>query len=187
MPRLVPGARVLVGCSQHWDMGWDTERGQGAPGLSPLCCGCSLSVLGDTRMGSLAQHTGGGAPGTGGMDHQEQLVGSEPPHIPEPAEPLQPRRGPGAAPLHHPLRSPSHKPHPDPGLAPWVHSQPLPSPCDGSLPCSADMGSFEDSETQQSVSHGEAAVIRAPRIASFPQPQVTWFRDGRKISPSSRM
>ncbi|KAJ7420205.1 hypothetical protein BTVI_22430 [Pitangus sulphuratus] len=51
----------------------------------------------------------------------------------------------------------------------------------------AYMGSFEDSETQQSVSHGEAAVIRAPRIASFPQPQVTWFRDGRKISPSSRM
>ncbi|NXM71330.1 SDK2 protein, partial [Serilophus lunatus] len=51
----------------------------------------------------------------------------------------------------------------------------------------AYMGSFEDSETQQSVSHGEAAVIRAPRIASFPQPQVTWFRDGRKISPSSRI
>ncbi|XP_041341779.1 protein sidekick-2 [Pyrgilauda ruficollis] len=51
----------------------------------------------------------------------------------------------------------------------------------------AYMGSFEDSETQQSVSQGEAAVIRAPRIASFPQPQVTWFRDGRKISPSSRV
>ncbi|NXJ70226.1 SDK2 protein, partial [Rostratula benghalensis] len=51
----------------------------------------------------------------------------------------------------------------------------------------AYMGSFEDSETQQSVSHGEAAVIRAPRIASFPQPQVTWFREGRKISPSSRI
>ncbi|NXG08467.1 SDK2 protein, partial [Sakesphorus luctuosus] len=51
----------------------------------------------------------------------------------------------------------------------------------------AYMGSFEDGETQQSVSHGEAAVIRAPRIASFPQPQVTWFRDGRKISPSSRI
>ncbi|XP_010188897.1 PREDICTED: protein sidekick-2-like [Mesitornis unicolor] len=51
----------------------------------------------------------------------------------------------------------------------------------------AYMGSFEDSETQQSVSHGDAAVIQAPRIASFPQPQVTWFRDGRKISPSSRI
>ncbi|NWR32802.1 SDK2 protein, partial [Tachuris rubrigastra] len=51
----------------------------------------------------------------------------------------------------------------------------------------AYMGNFEDSETQQSVSHGEAAVIHAPRIASFPQPQVTWFREGRKISPSSRI
>ncbi|CAM4647931.1 unnamed protein product [Lepidochelys olivacea] len=51
----------------------------------------------------------------------------------------------------------------------------------------AYMGSFEESETHQSVSHGEAAVIHAPRIASFPQPQVTWFRDGRKIPPSSRI
>uniref|UniRef100_G1KQC3 Sidekick cell adhesion molecule 2 n=1 Tax=Anolis carolinensis TaxID=28377 RepID=G1KQC3_ANOCA len=51
----------------------------------------------------------------------------------------------------------------------------------------AYMGSFEGSEKQQSVSHGEAAVIRAPRIASFPRPQVTWFRDGRKIPPSSRI
>ncbi|KAM6050623.1 protein sidekick-2 [Chlamydotis macqueenii] len=51
----------------------------------------------------------------------------------------------------------------------------------------AYMGNFEDSEEQQRVSHGEAAVIRAPRIASFPQPQVTWFRDGRKITPSSRI
>uniref|UniRef100_A0A8D2J7G5 Sidekick cell adhesion molecule 2 n=1 Tax=Varanus komodoensis TaxID=61221 RepID=A0A8D2J7G5_VARKO len=51
----------------------------------------------------------------------------------------------------------------------------------------AYMGSFEESEKQQRVSHGEAAVIRAPRIASFPRPQVTWFRDGRKIPPSSRI
>lgn len=49
------------------------------------------------------------------------------------------------------------------------------------------MGSFEEGEKRQSISHGEAAVIRAPRIASFPRPQVTWFRDGRKIPPSSRM
>ncbi|XP_023585201.1 protein sidekick-2 [Trichechus manatus latirostris] len=51
----------------------------------------------------------------------------------------------------------------------------------------AYMGNFEEGEKRQSVSHGEAAVIRAPRIASFPQPQVTWFRDGRKIPPSSRI
>ncbi|XP_020858152.1 protein sidekick-2 [Phascolarctos cinereus] len=51
----------------------------------------------------------------------------------------------------------------------------------------AYMGSFEEGEKHQSVSHGEAAVIKAPRISSFPQPQVTWFRDGRKIPPSSRI
>uniref|UniRef100_A0A8D0HE11 Sidekick cell adhesion molecule 2 n=1 Tax=Sphenodon punctatus TaxID=8508 RepID=A0A8D0HE11_SPHPU len=51
----------------------------------------------------------------------------------------------------------------------------------------AYMGSFEEGEKQSSVSHGEAAVIRAPRIDSFPRPQVTWFRDGRKIPPSSRI
>lgn len=49
------------------------------------------------------------------------------------------------------------------------------------------MGSFEEGERTQSVSQGEGAVIPAPRIRSFPQPQVTWFRDGRKIPPSSRM
>uniref|UniRef100_A0A8C9WZF8 Sidekick cell adhesion molecule 2 n=1 Tax=Sander lucioperca TaxID=283035 RepID=A0A8C9WZF8_SANLU len=51
----------------------------------------------------------------------------------------------------------------------------------------AFMGSFEEGERIQSVSQGEGAVIPAPRIRSFPQPQVTWFRDGRKIPPSSRI
>ncbi|XP_068119236.1 protein sidekick-2 isoform X4 [Hyperolius riggenbachi] len=51
----------------------------------------------------------------------------------------------------------------------------------------AYMGNFEDAESTQTVSHGDAAVIIAPTIASFPQPQVTWFRDGRKIPPSNRI
>ncbi|XP_051792489.1 protein sidekick-2 isoform X3 [Erpetoichthys calabaricus] len=51
----------------------------------------------------------------------------------------------------------------------------------------AYMGSFEEGERSQTVSQGEGAVIPAPRIHSFPQPQVTWFRDGRKIPPSSRI
>ncbi|XP_058845794.1 protein sidekick-2-like isoform X4 [Acipenser ruthenus] len=51
----------------------------------------------------------------------------------------------------------------------------------------AYMGNFEDGERSQSVSQGEGAVIPAPRIQSLPQPQVTWFRDGRKIPPSSRI
>ncbi|XP_035389365.1 protein sidekick-2 isoform X2 [Electrophorus electricus] len=51
----------------------------------------------------------------------------------------------------------------------------------------AFMGSFEERERVQTVSQGEGAVIPAPHIRSFPQPQVTWFRDGRKIPPSSRI
>uniref|UniRef100_A0A8C8JV91 Sidekick cell adhesion molecule 2b n=1 Tax=Oncorhynchus tshawytscha TaxID=74940 RepID=A0A8C8JV91_ONCTS len=51
----------------------------------------------------------------------------------------------------------------------------------------AFMGGFEEGERDQSVSQGEGAVVPAPRIRSFPQPQVTWFRDGRKIPPSSRI
>ncbi|XP_065805876.1 protein sidekick-2 isoform X3 [Labrus bergylta] len=51
----------------------------------------------------------------------------------------------------------------------------------------AFMGSFEEGERSESVSQGEGAVIQAPRIRSFPQPQVTWYRDGRKIPPSSRI
>ncbi|XP_051926661.1 protein sidekick-2 isoform X2 [Hippocampus zosterae] len=51
----------------------------------------------------------------------------------------------------------------------------------------AFMGSFEEGEREQSISQGEGAVIPAPRIRSFPQPQVTWYRDGRKIPPSSRI
>uniref|UniRef100_A0A3B3SL35 Sidekick cell adhesion molecule 2 n=1 Tax=Paramormyrops kingsleyae TaxID=1676925 RepID=A0A3B3SL35_9TELE len=51
----------------------------------------------------------------------------------------------------------------------------------------AFMGTFEEGERSQAVSQGDGAVIPAPRIRSFPQPQVTWFRDGRKIPPSSRI
>uniref|UniRef100_A0A8D3EFL0 Sidekick cell adhesion molecule 2 n=1 Tax=Scophthalmus maximus TaxID=52904 RepID=A0A8D3EFL0_SCOMX len=60
--------------------------------------------------------------------------------------------------------------------------------CSCACVCSpAVMGSFEEGERAQSVSQGEGAVVAAPRIRSFPQPQVTWFRDGRKIPPSSRI
>uniref|UniRef100_A0A8C7ZCM2 Sidekick cell adhesion molecule 2b n=1 Tax=Oryzias sinensis TaxID=183150 RepID=A0A8C7ZCM2_9TELE len=51
----------------------------------------------------------------------------------------------------------------------------------------AFMGSFEEGERNQSVSQGEGAVVPAPRIRSFPQPQVTWYKDGHKIPPTSRI
>lgn len=50
-----------------------------------------------------------------------------------------------------------------------------------------DMGSFVEGERSQTVSQGEGALIKAPQIHSFPRPQITWFRDGRKIPSSSRM
>lgn len=53
--------------------------------------------------------------------------------------------------------------------------------------CLPDMGGFVEGERSQTVSQGEGALIHAPRIHSFPRPQITWFRDGRKIPSSSRM
>ncbi|XP_048846455.1 protein sidekick-2-like [Brienomyrus brachyistius] len=51
----------------------------------------------------------------------------------------------------------------------------------------AYMGGFVEGDRSQTVSQGGAAVIPAPHIHSFPRPQITWFRDGRKIPPSSRI
>ncbi|XP_026997071.1 protein sidekick-2 isoform X1 [Tachysurus fulvidraco] len=51
----------------------------------------------------------------------------------------------------------------------------------------AYMEDFVEKERSQVVSEGEAALIVPPRIPSFPRPQITWFRDGRKIPPSSRI
>ncbi|XP_037400646.1 protein sidekick-2 isoform X1 [Pygocentrus nattereri] len=51
----------------------------------------------------------------------------------------------------------------------------------------AYMEGFTEGERSQVVSQGEAALIFPPRIPSFPRPQITWFRDGRKIPPSSRI
>ncbi|TMS15293.1 Protein sidekick-2 [Larimichthys crocea] len=51
----------------------------------------------------------------------------------------------------------------------------------------AYMGGFVEGERSQTVSQGEGALIHAPRIHSFPKPQITWFRDGRKIPSSSRI
>ncbi|XP_062294225.1 protein sidekick-2 [Scomber scombrus] len=51
----------------------------------------------------------------------------------------------------------------------------------------AYMGAFVEGERSQTVSQGEGALIQAPRIHSFPRPQITWFRDGRKIPSSSRI
>ncbi|KAI2666017.1 Protein sidekick-2 [Labeo rohita] len=49
------------------------------------------------------------------------------------------------------------------------------------------MEGFVEGERSQVVSQGEAALIFPPQIHSFPRPGITWFRDGRKIPPSSRI
>lgn len=51
----------------------------------------------------------------------------------------------------------------------------------------ADMGNFLDTDQRKTVTEGQAAVLNFLHILSYPRPQVTWFRDGHKIIPSSRM
>ncbi|XP_075926010.1 LOW QUALITY PROTEIN: protein sidekick-2-like [Petromyzon marinus] len=52
----------------------------------------------------------------------------------------------------------------------------------------AYLGDFaESAERRLSVPRGGAVVIEAPRVGCFPTPQVTWLREGRKVSPSPRV
>ncbi|XP_030067895.1 protein sidekick-1 [Microcaecilia unicolor] len=51
----------------------------------------------------------------------------------------------------------------------------------------AYMQNFVDGDQRKTVSEGLAAVLNFPDIVSYPRPQVTWFRDGHKIIPSSRL
>uniref|UniRef100_A0A8C4R080 Ig-like domain-containing protein n=1 Tax=Eptatretus burgeri TaxID=7764 RepID=A0A8C4R080_EPTBU len=51
----------------------------------------------------------------------------------------------------------------------------------------AYMGNFDGGRRRQGVWQGQAAVLTPPHIPSYPQPQVTWFHEGQKISPSARI
>uniref|UniRef100_A0A663NB43 Sidekick cell adhesion molecule 1 n=1 Tax=Athene cunicularia TaxID=194338 RepID=A0A663NB43_ATHCN len=51
----------------------------------------------------------------------------------------------------------------------------------------AYMGNFMDTNQRKTVTQGQAAVLNFLHILSYPRPQVTWFRDGHKIIPSSRI
>uniref|UniRef100_A0A8C6YM20 Sidekick cell adhesion molecule 1 n=2 Tax=Nothoprocta perdicaria TaxID=30464 RepID=A0A8C6YM20_NOTPE len=51
----------------------------------------------------------------------------------------------------------------------------------------AYMGNFVDANQRKTVTEGQAAVLDFLHISSHPRPQVTWFRDGHKIIPSSRI
>ncbi|XP_077460380.1 sidekick cell adhesion molecule 1b [Stigmatopora argus] len=51
----------------------------------------------------------------------------------------------------------------------------------------AFMGRFSGAEQRTTASQGHAAVINPPPLASFPQPLVTWYKDGHKILPNNRI
>ncbi|XP_069726618.1 protein sidekick-1 isoform X1 [Phaenicophaeus curvirostris] len=51
----------------------------------------------------------------------------------------------------------------------------------------AYMGNFMDTDQRKTVTQGQAAVLNFLHILSYPRPQVTWFRNGHKIIPSSRI
>uniref|UniRef100_A0A672GJM1 Ig-like domain-containing protein n=1 Tax=Salarias fasciatus TaxID=181472 RepID=A0A672GJM1_SALFA len=51
----------------------------------------------------------------------------------------------------------------------------------------AFLGNFTGEEQRKTVTQGRAAVIIPPSLASFPRPVVTWYKDGQKIIPNSRI
>nr|XP_046227677.1 protein sidekick-1-like isoform X2 [Scatophagus argus] len=51
----------------------------------------------------------------------------------------------------------------------------------------AFLGNFSAEEQRKTVAQGRAAIISQPPLASFPRPLVTWYKDGHKIIPSSRI
>uniref|UniRef100_A0A8C7XQW8 Sidekick cell adhesion molecule 1a n=1 Tax=Oryzias sinensis TaxID=183150 RepID=A0A8C7XQW8_9TELE len=51
----------------------------------------------------------------------------------------------------------------------------------------AFLGNFTGKEQRSTVSQGRAAVISLPPLASFPQPLITWYKDGHKIIPNNRI
>uniref|UniRef100_A0A7N6C2C5 Sidekick cell adhesion molecule 1a n=1 Tax=Anabas testudineus TaxID=64144 RepID=A0A7N6C2C5_ANATE len=51
----------------------------------------------------------------------------------------------------------------------------------------AFLGNFTAEEQRKTVTQGRAAIISPPPLASFPQPVVTWFKDGHKVIPNNRI
>ncbi|KAA0722521.1 Protein sidekick-1 [Triplophysa tibetana] len=51
----------------------------------------------------------------------------------------------------------------------------------------AYMDNFAELEQRKTIAQGRAAVLNPPAVASYPRPQVTWFREGYKIIPNHRI
>uniref|UniRef100_A0A3B3X7J6 Ig-like domain-containing protein n=1 Tax=Poecilia mexicana TaxID=48701 RepID=A0A3B3X7J6_9TELE len=50
----------------------------------------------------------------------------------------------------------------------------------------AFLGNFTSGEQRKTATQGRAVIISPPPLASFPQPLVTWYKDGHKIIPNNR-
>ncbi|XP_027874470.1 protein sidekick-1-like isoform X1 [Xiphophorus couchianus] len=51
----------------------------------------------------------------------------------------------------------------------------------------AFLGNFTSGEQRKTATQGRAVIISPPPLASFPQPLVTWYKDGHKIIPNNRL
>uniref|UniRef100_A0AAV2LFU4 Ig-like domain-containing protein n=1 Tax=Knipowitschia caucasica TaxID=637954 RepID=A0AAV2LFU4_KNICA len=51
----------------------------------------------------------------------------------------------------------------------------------------AFVGNYSGEDQRKTVTQGRATVLSLPPLASYPQPVVTWYKDGQKIIPNNRL
>ncbi|XP_020795716.2 LOW QUALITY PROTEIN: protein sidekick-1-like [Boleophthalmus pectinirostris] len=51
----------------------------------------------------------------------------------------------------------------------------------------AYLGNYSGEDQRKTVTQGRATVLSPPPLASYPQPVVTWYKDGQKIIPNNRL
>uniref|UniRef100_A0A3B3ZLM8 Ig-like domain-containing protein n=1 Tax=Periophthalmus magnuspinnatus TaxID=409849 RepID=A0A3B3ZLM8_9GOBI len=51
----------------------------------------------------------------------------------------------------------------------------------------AYLGNYSGEDQRKTVTQGRATVLSSPPLASYPQPVVTWYKDGQKIIPNNRL
>lgn len=51
----------------------------------------------------------------------------------------------------------------------------------------AFLGNYSGEDQRKTVTQGRATILSPPPVASYPQPVVTWYKDGQKIIPNNRL
>ncbi|KAK7929044.1 hypothetical protein WMY93_005439 [Mugilogobius chulae] len=51
----------------------------------------------------------------------------------------------------------------------------------------AFLGNYSGEDQRKTVTQGRATILSPPPLASYPQPVVTWYKDGQKIIPNNRL